>query len=228
MIYYINLDRREDRNINILKQFEKHNIPSHLIKRFTAIDGTTYNFNNDELNLFRNSDFINKPFSKKIMGNQLSHFTIYKEMLDKNYKKILILQDDSIFRDNLIFHLNNVLNSLPSDTEVLNIGMHDYANLNKFRAYDLTSENDYQRIEKNKINEHVSIWKDNIQPCSLSYILTCDGARNIIKHFEQHGFPCATDVSLNRYLISKKIFYGSRKILCTGDPSFGTDIFDVI
>jgi hypothetical protein len=62
----------------------------------------------------------------------------------------------------------------------------------------------------------------------LSYIITCDGAKNIIGHFEKNGFPYATDISLNRYLISKNIFYGSRKILCTGDPSFGTDIFNVL
>jgi len=228
MVYYINLNRRTDRNNHVLEQFKKHNIPSNLIKRFTAIEGGTYEFKQNELDLFKNADFMNKPYAKKIMGNQLSHFSIYKDMLSKNYKRVLILQDDVIFRDGFISHLNNVLNSLPSNCEVVNIGMHDFANLNKFRAYDLTSENDYQRVEKKNIDEYICVWKDNIQPCSLSYIITCDGAKNIIGHFEKNGFPYATDISLNRYLISKNIFYGSRKILCTGDPSFGTDIFNVL
>ena len=228
MIYYINLDRRMDRNNHMLEQFKKHNIPSNLIKRFTAIDADTYEFKDTELALFKNADFMNKPYAKKIMGNQLSHLSIYKDMLSKNYKRILILQDDVVFRDGFISHFNNVLNSIPSNCEVVNIGMHDFANLNKFRAYDLTSENDYPRIEKTKIDEYMCIWKDNIQPCSLSYILTCAGAMNIIEHIEKNGFPYATDISLNMYLISKDIFYGSRKILCTGDPSFGTDIFNIL
>ena len=225
MIYYINLDKRKDRNQHVLNQLNNASI-SNKIKRFTAIDGDTYAFTKEELDLFKNADFLKTPSAKKMMGNQLSHLYIFKDMVEKGYSKILILQDDVVFREGFVDHLNKVLDSLPSNCEILNIGIHEYCYFDKFKAYDLTAKDDYVRIEKEKINDSVSIWKNTIQPCSLSYILTLTGAKNMISHFEQAGFLCGTDIGFNRYLQKKDIFYGSRTILCTGDPSFGTDIFN--
>jgi GR25 family glycosyltransferase involved in LPS biosynthesis len=226
MIYYINLDKRKDRNEHVLNQFKKSCIAQYNFKRFTAIDGDTYNFSDKELSLFKNADFLNTPSAKKMMGNQLSHLYIYKDMIERGYSKILILQDDVVFRDNFVEHLNKVSTSLPSNCEIANIGIHEYCYFNEFKAYDLTRNDDYVRIEKEKINDSVSVWKNTMQPSSLSYILTRNGAKNMISHFEEAGFLCGTDIGINRYLQKKNIFYGSRTVLCTGDPSFGTDIFN--
>lgn len=228
-IYYINLNKRKDRNEHMIKEFNKARIENNIITRFEAVDGELYSFNDYELNLFKNADFVkmdkHKPYMKKIMGNQLSHFNIYKDMIRNNYDKILILQDDVIFCDEFNKHLNNICMSLPKDCDVLNIGLHEYANLSKFVKYNLNSDTEYMNIEKEKINEYVCKWKTNTQPCSLAYIITNKGAKNIISYFEENGFKYGTDISLNHYLINKDIFYGSRKILCTGEPSFGSDIF---
>ena len=226
MVYYINLDKRTDRNEHMLKQFETANIPLDKVKRVSAINGDTYSFSDEELALFSKADFMHTPSAKKMMGNQLSHFSIFKDMLKNNYEKVLILQDDAVLRGNFIEHLNNVSNALPSDCEIVNLGMHEYCYFNVFRAYDLTADDDFIRVEKEKINEYISVWKNNIQPCSLSYIITKRGSKNMISHFEKNGFPCGTDIAFNRYLQGKNIFYGSRTVLCTGDPSFGTDIFN--
>jgi GR25 family glycosyltransferase involved in LPS biosynthesis len=221
-IYYINLNKRKDRNEHMIKEFNKARIENNIITRFEAVDGELYSFNDYELNLFKNADFIKidklKPYMKKIMGNQLSHLNIYKDMIHNNYDKILILQDDVIFCDGFINHLNNICMSLPKDCEVLNIGLHEYANLSKFIKFNLNSVTEYMNIEKEKINEYVCKWKTNTQPCSLAYIITNKGAKNIISYFEKNGFKYATDISLNKYLIENDIFYGSRKILCTGEP----------
>jgi glycosyltransferase involved in cell wall biosynthesis/GR25 family glycosyltransferase involved in LPS biosynthesis len=225
-IYYINLDKRMDRNQHVLNQFKKAKIPLNKIRRFTAIDGDTYLFTEKEYSLFKNAFYMKTPSAKKIMGNQLSHFYIFKDMIMRGYKNILILQDDVVFRDEFINHLNSVVHSIPSDSEIINIGIHSHCYYNEFKAYDLTKSDDYIHTEKEKINDFVSKWKPTIQPCSLSYILTLKGAEEMIKHFEETGFQRETDIGFNRYLINKNIFYGSRTILCTGDPSFGTDIFN--
>ena len=226
MIYYINLDKRNDRNEHVINQFKMAAIPEIKIRRYSAIDGDTYSFSNTELELFKKADFMHTPSAKKMMGNQLSHFSIFKDMLKNNYDKVLILQDDVVLRENFIEHLNNVSKSLPSDCEIVNIGIHEYCYYNVFKQYDLTASDDYKRTEKDKINEYISIWKNNIHPCSLSYMITKQGALNMISHFENNGFPHGTDISFDTYLQRKNIFYGSRTVLCTGDPSFGTDIFN--
>lgn len=226
MIYYINLDKRTDRNDHVIKQFEKAGISMNQVKRFSAINGDTYSFSDEELHLFRNADFMHTPSAKKMMGNQLSHFSIFKDAVQNKYERVLILQDDVVFRDDFVSHLNHVSKSLPADCEIINLGMHEYCYFNVFRAYDLTATDDFVRVEQEKVNPYVSIWKNTIQPCSLSYIITNQGAKNMIAHFEKVGFPCGTDIAFNRYLQKKNIFYGSRTVLCTGDPSFGTDIFN--
>jgi len=226
MVYYINLDKRRDRNEHVMDQLKKAGVPDNKITRYTAIDGDTYRFSDEELDLFKKADFMHTPSSKKMMGNQLSHFSIFKDMLKNNFDKVLILQDDVVLRENFIEQLNNVSNTMPSNCEIVNVGMHEYCYFNVFKAYDLTADDDYKRVEKEKINEYISIWKNNIQPCSLSYIITNEGSKNMIKYFEENGFPCGTDIAFNRYLQAKNIFYGSRTVLCTGDPSFGTDIFN--
>jgi len=229
MVYYINLDRRKDRNEHMIKQFSLAGIEPNRIKRIPGIDGTTYTFSEKELALFKHAEFMTnervKAFANKIIGNQLSHFNIYKDVIENKYKKVLILQDDVVFRDGFLNEFNPICESLPEDCEVLNIGLHEYAYYQNFVAYNFKSNVEYKGVEQEKLNDYICKWKPSTQPCSLAYILTEKGAKHIVNHFEEHGFPSATDISLNRYLIKKDIFYGSRKILCTGDPSFGSDIF---
>jgi glycosyltransferase involved in cell wall biosynthesis/GR25 family glycosyltransferase involved in LPS biosynthesis len=226
MIYYINLKRREDRDSHMLEQFIRAKIPENKITRFCALDGTLYPFTKQEEDFFKSCTFKSTPSYKKIMGNQLSHFYIFKDMLEKKYEKILILQDDAIFTRDFIRHFNLVSNNLPKESEIVNLGLHKAAYFSHFEAYDLTKESDSDHVEQKKINDYVCSWKKNLQPCSLAYILTKKGAENLVEYFTRFGFILETDHNLNNYLKNKDIFWGSRKILVTGNPSLGTDIFD--
>lgn len=66
--------------------------------------------------------------------------------------------------------------------------------------------------------------KNTINPCSLGYIVTFNGAKNILDFFNRYGFLRATDWNYNDYLNSKNIFYGSTTVLCSGN-NLGSDIF---
>ena len=78
---------------------------------------------------------------------------------------------------------------------------------------------------KYPVNSYISILNDTVNPCSLGYIVTLNGAKNLINHFNTNGFLRATDWNFNDYLRSKNIFYGSNLVLCTGNPDFSSDIF---
>ena len=130
-LYYINLKRRPDRNENFLNECVKANIPEDKITRFEAFDGLTHEFKNEDVMLFKNVDYKGKSFEKKIMGNQLSHYYILKEMVEKRYNHIIICQDDVIFRDNFLTYLNRVMNSIPQDAEIVNI-VEPLLNVNAF------------------------------------------------------------------------------------------------
>lgn len=226
-IYYINLERRPDRNIHFLNEYEKHNLPKDKLIRFDAIDGIKYNFSNEEYNMFENADYKGRHFEKNIMGNQLSHYYILKEMIEKKYNYIIIFQDDVILKNNFSNYINNLIESIPEDCEIINIGLHKECDYSYFVPWNLNNEynDDYKKIGKIKINNQICLLKDFINPCSLGYIVTLKGAINIISYFKEYGFLNATDYNYNEYLKNKNIFYSSINILCTGNPMLGSDIF---
>lgn len=224
-IYYINLDRRKDRNEHFLNQCKIENINLDKVKRFKALDGLSYTFSDTEKNMFTKADYLGKPFEKKIMGNQLSHYYILKDMIKNNYEYIIIFQDDVIFRKDFIMQLEKVMYSLPKDTEIVNIAFHKFASYENFIPWNLDQTSEDQTMSKKNITKGICILNDTINPCSLGYIVTLNGAKNLIEHFDTNGFYRATDWNFNMYLIEKNIFYGSRIVLCTGNPSLGSDIF---
>ena len=224
-IYYINLDRRPERNTHFLDLCKKHNLDMTNIKRFTGIDGMSYNFSKDEYNMFKNADFKNTDAATKIMGNQLSHYYILKEMIDNNYKYILIFQDDVIFRDDFVDQINNLLNYIPNDAEIINFGFHKTSKWKDFEALDLNDPIESKVSSKKDINEMVCILGDNINPCSLAYLVTLNGAKHLVEYFNKTGFLRATDWNYTDYLVSKNINYATKTILCTGNHKFESDIF---
>jgi GR25 family glycosyltransferase involved in LPS biosynthesis len=236
-IFYINLDERTERNKHVLEQFNTHNIPKIKIERFSAINGKTYHFSNDELNMFKNADFNNyflNPYiiTKKLMGNQLSHFNILLEMKKRNYNNIIIFQDDIILKNNFVSYIDEIMSDIPENAEIINIGMHNVSTYNIFEPYNISDDNIDNSIIESKITDFVykyKIWhsKKNtrVNPASLAYIVTKKGCENLIEYFYKNGFERATDWNYNLYLQSKNIFYGSKYVLCTGNNKFKSDIF---
>lgn len=224
-IYFINLDKRPDRYEHFLKECYLQNINFSKIKRFKAIDGDNYNFSKSEKYMFRNVDYRTQNYSNRIMGNQLSHYYILKEMILNNYDYIIIYQDDIIFRSNFKNELNKVIENIPKDAEIVNIAFHKYAAYNKFIPWDLNQTEEDKNMAKININKSICLLNNTLNPCSLGYIVTLNGAKNLVAHFDEVGFLRATDWNFNDYLISKNIFYGSRLVLCTGNQNLGSDIF---
>lgn len=224
-IYYINLDRRPDRNQHFLRQCEKAHVNMDLIERFRAVDGTTLQTTPEIETMFQNSNFKNKKNCKKLMGNQLSHYRILQDMIRKNYKYILILQDDVVFKNNFNHYLQKVLNSLPSDAEIVNVGLHKSNYYSYFRPLDLTEGKENLLHCKRYITSAVCELRNHVNPCSLAYIVTRRGAINLVDFFQKNGFHRETDHNYNDYLREKNINYGSKVVLCTG-ALMGSDIFD--
>lgn len=225
-IFYINLERREDRKNHFLNECSKHNIRLDKVERYPAIDGLTYEFSEKEKGLFHQNVHKSK-FRNKLMGNQLSHLYVMKLMIARGYDKILITQDDAVFREGFYDMLmTEILPQIPSDGEFVFIGFHKTANMATSVPMNLSNcEREEIKMCKRAVNSGICLLQDSVNPCSLAYIITMDGAKKYIEHFEKEGFEFATDHCMNDYLKNKNIFYGSSKILITGNPRLGSDIF---
>jgi GR25 family glycosyltransferase involved in LPS biosynthesis len=228
-IFYINLSRRTDRNEHFLNSCKKVGISNKQIERYEALDGQIYKPTSEEKLMFTNCDYKNKWFYYNILCNQLGHYNLLKEIVLRGYKYTIICQDDVYFRNDFIEQLKEIMNNIPPDAEIINIGFHAYANGKKFIPWDLSKspDEDYNLLAKNKTNEYICKLKNESAKyvCSLAYIVTLQGAINLVKYFDTNGFARATDGNFNDYCIGKDIFYGSIPVLCTGNADLGSDIF---
>lgn len=107
-IYCINLDRRPDRwEESCLPQFKKLNL--HVV-RFSACDGKT------ELEL-GHGDVYNAE-----LAGSISHLKAIKKAKESGVKKLLLLEDDVIFHDNISDMFNNTIDNVPKDWDILFFG----------------------------------------------------------------------------------------------------------
>ncbi len=219
------MDRSVERQTHFLNECTRENVPSHLIERFSALDGTKHQFTEDELRLFEKCDFLKSPIKPMLMGNQLSHYYILKDIVAHEYPIAVVFQDDSILRNNFMKELKKIVKYIPPDAEMINVGFHKLNNGKHFYPWDLTSNDDYKTFAKEITNKYICKLKHGVNPCSLCYIVTLQGAKNFVKLFETDGFRRATDGNFNDYLEHKDIFYGSNKVLVTGNHHFESTVF---
>jgi hypothetical protein len=104
-VYCINLKHRQDRKISILTQCKNHNL--------------------GEINFFEayNGNEIKNPYNilNGAFGLILSNIDIIKEAKEKNYKSILVIEDDCYFTDE-IKNIDSYLEMLPSDWDMFYLG----------------------------------------------------------------------------------------------------------
>jgi len=109
-IYCINLEKRKDRLEKCNQEFIKHRLNVDIFK---AIDGNSYDTSNM---------FVNPTIEKGNVGCVLSHLKIIQDAQHKNYDKILILEDDIIFDNELNKKFEQYIKELPHDWDMLYFG----------------------------------------------------------------------------------------------------------
>jgi FkbM family methyltransferase len=231
-IFYINLSRRTDRDMHFIDQMKKHRIPPEKFERFDAINGVEYIFPEQEINFFKKGNVLTMVDARRIMGNQMSHFKLFQLMIERNYKCIIICQDDIIFKDGFAGYIDEVSRNLPDDAEIVHFGFHKYAVRDIFLPWDLSSTN-IDEISHETISDAVCRLRQEFTEnynChnSTGYILTLNGAKNYVEYVLKNGFEYGTDVEMSKYLVNKGVYYGSRRVLATTVPTFGSDVFSNI
>ncbi len=227
-VYLINLERRRDRLDHFLNECKREHLDTSNIEIFKAIDAKTYDIKKEELDMFDMKNFdLKYSQSKPCICNQLSHYYILMDMVKNRHKKCIIFQDDVKLRKNFANDVNKVISSVPKNAEIVWLGLHKIALGSYFEDYPINDTTFEKNYIKEKVNDYICKYKDDINPCSLAYIITYDGAKRYIKHLRESKIAYATDRSYNEYLVSKGIMYGSYDVLCTGNSKFKSDVFEI-
>jgi glycosyl transferase family 25 len=106
-IYCINLDRREDRWKESVREFEKH---SMAVTRFRAIDGNIHGIEKEN------------GASDGDIGCTLSHLELVRELKANNIHYALVLEDDVTFIDNFNSFFSQFIFEVPEDWDMIYLG----------------------------------------------------------------------------------------------------------
>lgn len=213
-IYVINLDRTPDRYKKVKEQFYKQEIPCI---RFSAIDGYKLDFQNADTKQFLSSEqkknfakyvWENRPakynvflngrklmqiivdkvrFSLGEVGVACSHREIWKKLIENDYDKVIIFEDDIAPGEDFKKMLNEYLNDLPDDWDIAYLGVGRRGN--KY-GYFICVGNIFRDIDN--VEGHPFVAK--IQPTNLvygmyGYAINKRGAKKLLKATDESCFP---------------------------------------
>lgn len=139
LFYYINLQRRPNRNNNVINQCKKSKILSSSLIRFDAIDGQNIILdhvdpqilNNKGKKVIQSNKIITYGVSLTYgsLGCAISHHSLFKLCAENNDGSILILEDDIIVDDaidNILYAIDNISTT---DYDIFYIGCHRSGNM---------------------------------------------------------------------------------------------------
>lgn len=219
-IYYINLDKRKDRDKNVKQQLAKYNLSRHT-KRISAVDGSLINMNNINYDIITEkgkhdittTDHKNKiqgiTLTKGALGCALSHRSIWNDIINNNVSEALILEDDITLVDDFI----NKLNTIQSDANTYNYDV-------LFLGYHPAT---LKYVKKN--SESTLLQSSKIYGL-FGYIVTNAGASKLLQAFP---ITYQIDTEINKIKNINIYIVPSEKRIITSEPSeyattFGSDI----
>jgi len=187
-IYCINLDFRTDRWEQCLAEFEKHGIKD--VERISATSAADINF---PINV--------KPGEAGLIN---THTRVIQDVIDKNYQRVLILEDDVEFADTI----HDCLESIPDNWQVVYFGgnhhqgaphpINDKISIaNRTLAMHciaLTRDVCVSMIPKINYNEPIDVTYSNMLYLFNSYVFTPSQAwqkpshSDLMGHFVDYGF----------------------------------------
>ena len=129
-VYVINLKRRLDRRMEILEEVETHGITIDIVE---AVDGQEFDWSEypNVYPIYNGHDLDNGGISKNIAGLAKTHESILKDAIDKGYERILILEDDAEFAENLTEVFTDTVAELPDNWDMFYLGSQNFIELPK-------------------------------------------------------------------------------------------------
>lgn len=193
-IYVISLKSSQHRRDSITQQFKKYGILNYHI-----IDATDKkDLSSDDLlnsGRWKYSGICSTdcscggsgihPLSFGEIALNISNYRVYCDIIDNNYEKCLIMEDDCIITDEIL-NFKTIINHVPENWELIYLGNSQYINRNT--TQDINND---------------EFLKCNGVQCTHIYAVTNYAADKLSKHI----FPikAAFDGFLHRFIIQPKI-----------------------
>ena len=178
--YYINLNSRSDRRLQMKSQIGKIPILKQM-ERYSAINGEKIDYTKEKLECEiyetkRPGFKLGKSMTKGAYGLCQSLLDIYKKNIINNYGNILICEDDCIFVKDFENKFNEYIKHLPQDWDMVHFG---------YLKSDL--------VIKEKINEYYSTYE--YKPGNQCFLVTKKACEILFENLSRPIQPSDSDMS---------------------------------
>jgi GR25 family glycosyltransferase involved in LPS biosynthesis len=187
-IKVVNLERRADRKLDIIKLFKDAKLADFIF--FKAVDGKTLESTNELKKLFQGNDFGSR---RGVIGCALSHLQLWKELVaDKNHSYYVIFEDD-ISLGTGVNNLKERLEKLKPEMEkqeVLFLGYHMFASRREEvkHIYDTCAYGiDAENIKVKPLDKNLYIGG------TFAYTINKIGAQKLITYIAENGIKHGID-----------------------------------
>ena len=181
-IKVINMDNRPDRLAMITEKLDKENL---LFERYSAVNGKKLTMTPDLYKLFRDNDF---NFRRGVIGCALSHYNLWKELVESNESYYVIMEDDVSLCNNFSAKLNDILKIRTYD--ILFLGYH-MTKIHKENNTIYRTESEKTIIDPLKLEYYIG--------GTHCYVITKEGANTLIDYISMYGITNGID-----YFMTKK------------------------
>lgn len=181
-IKVINMYNRADRLQFITDRLKKERLS---FQRVEAVDGKELTLTPDLLTLFKDNDF---GFRRGVIGCALSHYNLWKELIESDKSYYVIMEDDASFCKNFLKKLQYILSECKYDLLFLGYHMSHNNRLANKEKYNVESENIV--IESLKTDIYIG--------GTHCYIITKEGASTLLDFIDVNGIKHGID-----YLMAK-------------------------
>lgn len=178
--YVINLKRRPDRLRNFFTKNQKELFP---LTVFEGVDGKNLQPSNKIQKAFSTGDY---NYRRGIVGCAMSHIKIWKEFLTKaNQSFCLVLEDDAElcpeFKDKVLY----LINKHSSDFDIMFLHYNPYPQYSRKELYTNSPPIAELWTKERSMKENMG--------SGAGYILTRQGALNLLRHVKNNGVYNAID-----------------------------------
>lgn len=223
-VYVITLERAKDRHEHIRKELDGLNY-----ELFAGKD--KQNFSVEDLKqqgiysetLAKKYHRYGKPMQEGQIGCAWSHAEVYKDVLEKNYQKVLILEDDAVIERDAVKQFPAIFKQLPADWELFYFGFAEketapkgllfkkifYHFLRFFNAISY-SHKTIERLYPKQISPHV--FEAGYHDCTHAYAITQSAAKKLLNLQQPISFVAdnllahaITNQIVKGYIIKPKI-----------------------
>lgn len=190
-IYLITLQRATDRHEHVYKELEglKYDFFYGHDKLSFDIEGLKQRGIYDE-SLARKHHRYGKPMLPGMIGCAWSHAEVYRDVLQKGYQKVLILEDDIVIDKKAAVNFERIMKELPANWELLYFGFAErekepvlaplkkavYHLLRKFGSLKF-SHTTINHLYPKKVSDH--LYKAGYHDCTHAYAIKQSAAKKL-------------------------------------------------